>query len=179
MATHQLYLDIPDTSNTKIFKVSDDSIYSNLIDVDCATLQIKVPGYTDVADISVTRGFSETLTACDLGIYEDCSDNSPVLPDGIYQVRYSVSPNDLVYVDYYHLRISRFMESYSKELCKLELATCEPSADIKSRLKELNLIKDFVMAAKAKVEVKHDKVKGMDLLTYAKKRLDLYKNNFC
>jgi len=62
----------------------------------------------------------------------------------------------------------------SEELCKIELAACEPSADTRARLSELRLIKSFFDAAKVKTEDCHDPGLGMDLLLYAKRRLERY-----
>jgi hypothetical protein len=53
----------------------------------------------------------------------------------------------------------------------LELDACEPDADVKEQLEELNLIKSFIDAAKVKVEYCHDPEIGMELLIYAQKRL--------
>jgi len=59
------------------------------------------------------------------------------------------------------------------------MAACEPDADVKEKLAELRLIKSFIDAAKAKVEYCHDPEAGMELLLYAKKRLDKITNNLC
>lgn len=183
MATkHQLYLDIPDTNNVSVFRVIDSSIYAEGLDIKCATLQITPPGFTVAATIDVTTyannsvaSFNLVLNACTLGMVQNgCDEQSPALPDGVYTIKYSVSPNDKVYVEYYHLRLTKTYNVYSQEMCKLELSACEPSADIRARLNELRLIKSYLEAAKIKVEECHDIDSGVELLMYAKKRLDSY-----
>jgi hypothetical protein len=82
-------------------------------------------------------------------------------------------------VEYKYLRITSILDQWYKQLCQLELAACEPNADVKESLKELRLIKSFIDAAKAKVEYCHDNVAGMNLYNYAKKLLDKYPNDCC
>ena len=170
---HQLSLDIPSTNNPRVFRIFDTSIYADLLGTDCGILQIIPPGFTaPLLNITVNPHFNLVLTACDLGMQtENCTSVSNILPDGVYVVRYSVSPNDKVYVEYHHLRTTQFVNRYHQMLCNLELAACEPSKDIKDNLEELRLIKSFIDAAKIKVEDCHDTKEGMDLLLYAQKRL--------
>lgn len=169
---HQLSLDIPHTNNPRIFRIFDTSVYSDLLHIKCGTLQITPPGFNIPTNITVDPGFNLILTACQLGIQtQDCGTTSAILPDGIYIVRYSVSPNDNVYVEYYHLRVTQFINRYHQLMCNLEVAACEPSVETKSKLAELRLIKSFIDAAKIKVEDCHDTTEGMDLLLYAQKRL--------
>lgn len=169
---HQLSLDIPHTNNPRVFRIFDTSIYSDKIPVKCGLLQITSPGFNYPINIDVTPEFNLILNACSLGLqYKNCGDTSELLPDGIYKIRYSDSPNDKVFVEYEHLRITQFNNKYNEHLCSLELAACEPEADVKDQLKELDLIDSFVKAAKVKVEDCHDSCDGMDLFTYAQKRL--------
>ena len=177
---HQLSLEVLDVKNVNIFKITDTSIYTDKIAVDCETLHITVPGFNNPVAIDVTKGFDLVLNACDLYIQTSgCEDALQPLPDGIYNIRYSVSPNDKVYVEYSYLRVTALLDRWYTQLCQLEMAACEPSADVKESLKELRLIKSFIDAAKAKVEYCHDNVAGMDLYNYAKHRLDKYPDTCC
>jgi hypothetical protein len=169
---HQLFLDIPHTNNPRIFRIFDTSIYTDKLEITCGALQITSPGFNSPKKIEVDPNFNLVLNACSLGIQNsNCGTTSEVLPDGIYIVRYSVSPNDKVYVEYNHLRITQFINKYNQMLASLEMAACEPSADIKEQLNELRLIKSFIDAAKVKVEYCHENAEAMDLLTYAQQRL--------
>jgi hypothetical protein len=171
-SAHQLFLDIPHTNNPKVFRVFDASIYSQLLPITCGLLQITPPGFNVPRNIDVLPNFNLVLNACSLGIQTSgCGDSSADLPDGIYIVKYSVSPNDQVYVEYTHLRVTQFYNRYHQKLADLEMSACEPSADIKAQLEELRLIKSFIDAAKAKVEYAHENQDGMELLLYAQKRL--------
>lgn len=169
---HQLYLDIPTVSNSEILRITDASIYTSKLPVNCATLQITCPGFNTPVTINVLRDFNTAFNACSLGLQvEDCGDTSNSIPDGIYIIRYSVSPNDQVYVEYNHLRVTQFLNDYYQKLSELEVSACEPSVDVKNQLNELRLIKSFIDTAKAKVEYCHENEEAMSILQYAQKRL--------
>jgi hypothetical protein len=177
---HQLSLELPDTNNIKVLRIFDTSIYADGIGKDCGILSITSPGFNLPVNIEILPGFNSTLTACTLGLQKiGCSEAVQPLPDGIYVIRYSVSPNTSVFVEYHHLRVTQTVNRYYNLLCELEMAACEPDADVKEKLAELRLIKSFIDAAKAKVEYCHDPEAGMELLLYAKKRLDKITNNLC
>ena len=177
---HQLSLDIPETNNTKILRILDTSVYADALPIKCGTLSITSPGFAVPVQIEVDPEFSSILNACQLAIYSGaCTDSMPCLPDGLYIVNYSVSPNDKVYVEYHHLRMTETMNDYYQSLCELEISGCEPSAEIKAKLKELRLIKSLFDAAKAKVEYCDDTETGLDIFHYAKKMLKKYKSTNC
>jgi hypothetical protein len=159
----------------------DTSTYANNIPVSCPTLRITSPGFNVPVTIDVLPSFNLVLTTCTLGLQTiGCGDNLNALPDGIYVINYSVSPNDKVYVEYNYLRVTQLLNKYYNILGQLELAACEPQADIKAVLTELRLIKSFIDAAQAKVEYTLTPISGMDIYIYAKKRLDkLSLNPYC
>jgi hypothetical protein len=141
--------------------------------VDCARLEITVPGFVSAAVVEVVHGFNRFLTSCDLGLQSvGCDDETLVLPDGIYVIRYSVSPNDAVFVEYNHLRMTQAWNKYFKQLCALNLGHCEPDAEVKETLRRFQLVRSFLEAAKAKVEFCHEPKKGMELFGYAGRMME-------
>lgn len=174
---HQLSLDVPDTNNIKVFRLSDTSIYSEDLPVKCGYIQITSPGYSSPVNIETLPYFNLVLNACSLGIYQGgCGEDSPPLSDGIYTLRYSVSPNEKVYVEYNYLRITQTLNEYYRALSNLEMSSCEPTPDIKAKLKDLRLIRSFLDAAKAKVEYSNNPYQGIEIFEYAKKLLRKYLN---
>lgn len=172
-AKHLLSLELPASNNTKVFRVSDISTYATGLDVDCGTLQITPPGFSQPTTIEVVPHFNLVLNGCTLGIQTSgCGSSQTNLPDGIYWIRYSVSPNDKVFVEYNHLRMTQTLNRYYNILCTLEMGACEPEPDVKAKLNELRLIKSFLDAAVAKVEYCNEPSNGMELFIYAKKRLE-------
>lgn len=177
---HQLSLDIPETNNCQVFRVFDTSLYTDDLEVTCGTLQITSPGFNEPVNIEVTKGFNLILNGCTLGIQTSlCGTVSQRLPDGIYTIRYSVSPNDKVYVEYQYLRVCQTLNKYFNFLCRLEMAACEPQADVKAQLEELRMIRSFIDAAKVKVEYCESPQQGMDLFLYAQNRLQRFGKDCC
>ena len=113
-----------------------------------------------------------TLTACDLQLQTSgCGTQYFAIPDGVYIIKYSVSPNESVYVEYNHMRISQALNLYNKILCDVDANACDPPFKIKQRLEELRFINMYLQAAVAKVETCHEPQKGMSLYNYALKLL--------
>ena len=180
---HQIALEIPDISNPCLLRIQDLSVYDDGIDVTCCYLEVTPPGFTSPTILEIS-GVSSTsprwhhvYNACTIGIISSgCDENSPEIPDGIYRIRYSVAPNDKVFAEYLHLRVTQTLIVWNEELVKLDLPTYELSSVLKAKLDELLLIKSYIQAAKVYVEDKHDCERGSELFTYARKRLHKYKN---
>lgn len=174
MAKHVLSLEAPDTLVKCILKLTDSSVYNPQAPVTCPRLQVTVPGFNVAVDIpNVQPGFILNLTACDLEIQnKNCGTEYFDLPDGIYILKYSVSPNDIVYVEYNHLRITSVLNRIREVYCRLDIPSCLPPEKIAKRLEEIRMIREYFYAAKAKVEVCHEPKTGMDIYNYAKKLLD-------
>ena len=183
MANHILSLEAPDTLNTKILRIVDTSIYASTIPVECALLSVTAPGFSysvEFTDSEIPQGFNRILTACDLELQtQNCGTAFSDLPDGIYVIRYSVSPNDVVYVEYNHLRLASILNCYNKILCELDIAGCDPDADKTKKLEVLGQVRMYLDAAKAKVEICHEPAKGMELYTYAQKLLSKFNCTSC
>jgi hypothetical protein len=114
MANHVLSLEVPTVMNTCILSIFDTSVYSDLIPVNCPTLQITVPGFSYSTELTVTPNFNQAITACDLKLQtQNCGTSYTDIPDGIYIIKYSVSPNDIVFVEYNHLRITKALKTYN------------------------------------------------------------------
>lgn len=174
MANHKLSLEIPPTLNKCILRVIDSSVYNSDITLKCGRLQIMAPGFSTSEFIDdVYPNFSVNLTACDLKIQKvNCGTDFNSLPDGIYVIKWSVSPNEIVYVEYNHLRTTNALDKLSKIYCDLDLACCEPSAEMKRKLDQLTEIQQYLTAAKIKVEYCREAKKGMELFKQALKMLD-------
>jgi len=179
MATNKLLLNIPDILTDCVLRIEDTSVYAALMPYVCPTVQVTVPGFKDCVTFNNTttpligKGFILNLTACDLELQqESCGTKYNVLPDGIYTVRYSMSPNDRLYVEYDHLRVSVIKHKLKGEWNKLKLGACEPRADIENKFKELMIITSYIDAAKANADYCLDRNKSMALYNYAKKKLN-------
>lgn len=183
MAKHKLQLEAPDTMNPCILRIVDTSVYNPDAEVICPRLYVTLPGFntsTEFTEAEIAPGFSLNLTACDLEIQTDqCGTVFNGLPDGIYVLDYSVSPNEHVQVVYNHLRITKALIKYQEVLCDLDLANCEPTTEVAKDLAKAQRAKGYLEAAKAKVEFCHEPAKGMELYKYANKLLDEFECNSC
>ncbi|HEY4062338.1 MAG TPA: hypothetical protein VGM30_10580 [Puia sp.] len=103
-----------------------------------------------------------------------CEDSQVNLPDGIYVVRYEVSPLDKVYVEYNHLRVTNILNQYFYELGKICLNLEEPTQEAMDDLDALSVVKSYIDAAVVKVEIRHEPQDGLALIDYASKRLLRY-----
>jgi uncharacterized secreted protein with C-terminal beta-propeller domain len=176
---HVLSFEAPDTLNACILRLVDTSVYAN-IPVVCPVVAITLPGFTYSTEIAVEEGFSLNVTACDLGIQTlNCGSSYVDLPDGVYILKYSVSPASVVYVEYNHLRMSKVLQTYKKILCAIEVAGCDPPAEVKEKLKKVRILKDMLDAAKAKVEWCHNPKQGMQIFTYVCKEFDKIACTLC
>lgn len=178
---HNLALDVPDTACENILRICDASVYAQGLAVDCQRLDIYLPGYT--VPVYITEGLSEAfcinLSASDLGLIPVNNPAITELPDGLYTIKYSVSPNEQVFVEYYHLRITATLNIYYRELCKVQLSTCEPTPEQHEKMHDLRYIKMFLDAAKAKAEYCHSPKDASNMLAYAQKLLKKYQSGCC
>lgn len=183
MAKHILSLDVIRSMNCDILRIDDTSVYADSVPVDCPILNITAPGFNysvELGENQIAPNFRINATACVLELQtEACGTEFKCLPDGVYIIKYSVSPNDKVFVEYNHLRTCKLRNRYNKILCELDLSNCEPDSETTQKMNTLKKIDIYIQAAIAKVEVCHEPAKGMQLYTYAKKLLDNFTCTSC
>jgi len=180
IAKHLLSLEIINGSTPEVLTILDTSTYADGMTVSCPELLITAPGFTRPSLINVTEGFKLPLNACALELQSTgCMSNREVLPDGIYNIRYSIAPNDKVYVEYNTLRVTSLMNEYYERLCSMNMGTCEPTPEGKAAIIEMNNIKVLIDAAVAKVEYCNKPEEGMELYEYAKKKLNKLNCKVC
>lgn len=201
MGKHILQLNFPDTTNEGVLLIDDISIYdpttlsagsvsisgsttpvsgstippcSGVI-IPCANLQITPPGFYTPTVLSVAYGnFRLVLNACTLGITgpPNCNSSCPALPDGLYNIRYSVAPNDKVFVEYKILRTTQAMNKYYGLLCQIGLTPCLPNQELQYQINNLQTIDTYLTAAKVMVENEHQFTEGMNLYRFAVELMD-------
>jgi hypothetical protein len=179
MATNVLRLNIPDIMTDCILRIEDTSVYSDVMPYSCPTVQIMSPGFNnwitfdDTTPIKIEKNFILNLTACDLQLQMDlCGEQLNPLSDGVYTIKYSNSPNDRLFIENYHLRVTKLRNQLKQAWCDLKLSACEPIPEVKAKFNDLMTITGYIDAAKAKVEYCLNIEEGMVLYNYAKKLLD-------
>lgn len=183
MAHHVLSLEVPETLNNCVLRIVDMAVYNPDVTPRCPILSVTLPGFNYSVQFNETQiqpGFAVNLTACDLEVQTlNCGSQFDPLPDGIYVIRYSVSPNEMVYVEYNHLRRTKALAKYEKALCGLDIAACAPDVETEKKLRDLQLIKGYLDAAKSTVEVCHNPKRGMEIYNYAVQLLDKFSCKTC
>ena len=170
---HILSLEIPAVSNCELLCIKDTSQYNAELAVDCEELLITLPGYSVPVLIKVDKNFDMCLTACTLALQKlKCGTIQDRIPDGIYIIKYSVSPNSKVYVEYNHLRVTRLLSTYYEVLCDLDVTACQPNSEKQALLAEMSYIRTMIDAAVSNVEYCQSAAQGMQLYNYAKTRLN-------
>lgn len=170
MAHHILSLEIPDIMNQCIFRVADTGVYDSTLPVSCFTLEITAPGFLNPAILtSLSPNYTVNLTACDLGLQlTNCSNYNNDLQDGVYIVKQSLSPNDTLYVEYNHLRITTALNKYQDVLCSIQKRIdCDPSKETKDKIHQAQFARTLLDAAKAQVEFCHHPANGIATYKYA------------
>lgn len=182
---HYLALDIPNTACESVLKITDTSVYGQGLAINCPRLDIILPGNTQPIYLTpdnlpaLVPGFVLNLSTIELGLQPTNCTSLDTLPDGLYTITYSVSPNDLVNVTYYHLRVTKTLAKYYSELCKIQLDRCEPTKETLEKLNELRYIKMYIDAAKAKAEYCSSPHQAVDMLQYAIRLLNKFNNSCC
>lgn len=174
---HKLDITYGNTYNCKSLRIQDNSIYENGVDVKNPVLEIKAPGLTSYIPFyfpdknwkSITLNCS-TLKSCPRG-------STSLLPDGIYDIKYSVDPNLSCMVQFSHMRVCQIMSNYIKLVGLFLSNKCSMTNEqIKDMEKELIYIKDIIDASVYSVEELLDNTLGLELYNEAIEKLNTINN---
>lgn len=103
-----------DVTDPRILQVLDISIYDSGLAITSPSLKVYIPNKSTPYYLPFAVGKLNTYTAFSFGI--TCTDSLPAIPDGIYSVTYSVSPNDSLYQT---IKLLRTVSTKNKLLCIL------------------------------------------------------------
>lgn len=171
--TSELILDFQETGDLRTLRINDSSFYNPKIKVENAILEVTPPGYLEPVKFNVKDHFSIVLNSSNLklakvNVYRDLKD----LSDGIYEIKYSINPNNKLWVEYDHFRTSALYRSYYEKLAKLKLDPYPLSLENQKHLKKLREAEVFLKAAKVEVEYSNNRSRGLDLYNYAKELIN-------
>ena len=148
MADPRLDILVVPTYNTLTLEVADASTYPDGFVISSPSLEIEIPGLGSTIVAFVPNDFN-VLNSGTLSITEVGEDLQP-LPDGLYQITYSVAPSYTNYVTKSIMRVEQLQEKFDEALMKLDMMECD--AAIKKQQKvDLNtmyfLIQGSIAAA--------------------------------
>lgn len=178
-----LSLDIENKGDCKTIRVTDSSYYNPNLPVTCIRLGVKVPGSTELVEFELEdKYFTTTLNANNLKI----QDNVPneclnALPDGIYYIKYSINPNDKIYVEYNYLHNCSQYSKYIDLVCQVYSEKSNYSIkEYNQKVDELRHIKELMDSAKYAIEYCNNPEGGVCLYNEANELINNFKLHvFC
>jgi hypothetical protein len=138
MPTLKLDILVINTFNTLTLGIADISTYpTNPPNVSAPSIEITIPGFDPVIlpfvpeDFNVFNSTSLGLTAVGLG-------NVP-LPDGVYFLKYTVTPPYENYVEKSIMRVEQIQEKFDNAFMKLDMMECDSAIRTQAKV-QLNSI---------------------------------------
>jgi hypothetical protein len=174
---HKLDIIPLQNKNCKTLVIQDASIYDILFPVTNTILEIKPPGQSCFIPFNLLTGWcSKTFNCIDFNLC--ClSDEISVLPDGIWEIKYSVDPNVATMVEGNYMRVCQLMSTYIKTIGVFLSNKCNYNKHeilcIEKDLLEIkNLIDNSVFAAEDLL----DNTSAIELYDEASLRLNKFNN---
>ncbi len=176
-----LNLNILESFDLRTLIVQDISDYDGYTPVN-PVLEIKAPGTNCYVPFYPSVGWCNKILNCDN--LKICCVNCPVklsdLPDGIYEMKYSIDPNVYTIVEFNHFRTSSITKQLVETTCSFFGRKCDyKHSDYKVLLDKLIEIKFTIDSAKWLVEECLQSQKGLDLYEKAKTLLNDFTTAGC
>ncbi len=177
MAEPKLNLLFPETHDSKSLLIADISKYPVPYSITNPTIEITVPGFNVVTLPFTAQGFtvydsmSLEITCSDL----DCE--TIPLPDGIYYVKYSITPAYRYFVNKSFLRINNLQEKFDKVYLRLDFMQCDQAIK-EEDIKTLDTIQKYINGAIAAANNCLDTL-AMKLYNKASGFIDDFVNHKC
>lgn len=173
-----LNLDITPNFDCRGLRIKDISQYQNIKKVFNLILEIKAPGQDCFKSFEFAPNFDVTFNCALLNLCcVDCPEEFTELPDGNYEIKFSIAPNLETMVEYNHFRNCKQFKSYLNENCKLWKERCKlTQKDFNKKLDELYKLKELVNAAKYSAEECLDIDGALELYEEANSKLNTLSN---
>lgn len=174
--TSNLDFNIFDTHSFKTLGIIDTSYYNPDIKIEGYKIEIQAPGYTYFSSPFFMPKTLNIFNSNSLGITRaDCEDQLVDLPDGLYRIKYSICPNDLLFTEKFLLRTDKLECGYTQLFLNLELdnTTIYTSVDDKILREKLIMIEKFIQGGISAANNKNPKL-AMDFYTKASYMVSSY-----
>jgi len=133
-----------DTHNSMSVGISDFSQYPTGFSIISPSLEITAPGFVPV-NVTFEPNSINIYTSQNIGI--TCSGEQNVeLPDGIYNVKYTISPAYKYFVERTFIRVDKLQEKFDTAFMKLDIMQCDGPLR-KQREEELDTINFYIQGA--------------------------------
>lgn len=177
---HQLDITYHNTFNCLSLKIEDNSVYDDNLPVKNIILEIKPPGLFGYIPFYFANKKWKSITL-NCSTLKLCCTEQPCkfseLPDGIYDIKYSIEPNLVTILEFSHMRVCKLMTIYIK-LLGLFYSSKHMNTKTDNEKIELEFlkIKDTIDNSIYAVEELADNVLGLDFYEEASKRLNKINN---
>lgn len=180
MTSELSIIEIP-TNNVKTLVLKDGSAYNPNLPVENAVIEVTSPGASKTYINRIHPGDTVVLNSSLLKIVPAKYATQLVpLPDGIYQIKFSIKPNMRLFVEYALLRNTVQLQRYYNAICGLFSDKCSVTLkEFEEKRRQLIWIKELIDAAKWKVEECGDEDGGLELYSEASRLLDNFNNCGC
>jgi hypothetical protein len=132
------------TYNTLTLAVADASTYpTDPPNVSGSNLEINVPNF-GIVNIPFVVNELNIFSSANLGI-TPVGTNQP-LPDGIYFLKYTVSPPHINFVEKSFMRVDRLQEKFDEAFMKLDMMECDRAIKMQAKV-ELTTVSFFINGA--------------------------------
>lgn len=124
--------------------IADASTYPAAPPVSSPTIEITIPGFGKV-NLPFNKNDFNIFNSTSLGL-SAVGDPLIPLPDGIYTIRYSVTPAYENFVEKTILRVEHLQERFDEAFMKLDMMECDAAIRTQQKV-ELNSIYFFIQGA--------------------------------
>lgn len=132
----RLDFNIVDTHDFKTIGIVDTSWYNPDIVIKDATIEIFPPGYTYAASPFFMTKALNIYNSNGLGLTKaSCEEALVDLPDGLWKIKYSICPNDKLFIEKVFLKVDKIMCRYTQAFLNLDLSDLENSKQKETKRK--------------------------------------------
>lgn len=174
----RLNFNIIDTHDLKTLGIVDTSWYNPDMKIESPTLEVIPPGYLKAVSPFFMEKALNVFDSGNLGItHISCGEGPVDLPDGIWKVKYSICPNDVLFTERYFLKTDRIQCKYDQAFLSLDLSEITTSDQIRKRklLEEIDL---YIQGAVASGNRQNPSL-AISLYNKANRMLDSFLNGAC
>lgn len=168
------FLVVP-TYNTFTLGIADASTYPTSPLVTAPTIEINVPTY-GIVSLPFTINDFNIFNSASFGMTQVGEPLVP-LPDGVYYIKYSVSPAYENFVEKNIMRVDRLQERFDEAFMKLDMMECDRAIKMQQKV-DLNSVYFFIQGSIAAANTCAID-QANTLYTQASRMLDNFIKNNC
>lgn len=133
------------TYNTQTLGIADASTYPPSPPISSPTIEITIPGGFGKVTLPFVPNDFNIFNSTSLGITSP-GDQLEALPDGVYYLKYSVTPAYENYVDRTIMRTDKLQEKFDEAFMRLDMMECDRAIKTQQKI-DLNTIYFFIQGA--------------------------------